>query len=168
MASPTYYDILSLPSTLRTSSPIPTQTLRSAYRRALLQNHPDKFSPSRLSKPSKSYTIDQITHAFTVLCSPEARAEYDLQLQCYKQGDREGGRGGEKANVEIVDLDDLRSEGGLEGKGEVWWRECRCGDEKGFEVREEDLERFEAEGEVLVGCKRCSLWLRVLFGVVDS
>jgi diphthamide biosynthesis protein 4 len=37
-----------------------------------------------------------------------------------------------------------------------------------LEVREEDLEDAGEEGEVVVGCRGCSLWLRVLFGVVEE
>lgn len=55
----------------------------------------------------------------------------------------------------------------------VYWEEegrwslgCRCGEEEGFEVREEELEEEEEAGEVLVGCRGCSLWRRVGFAVV--
>lgn len=48
-----------------------------------------------------------------------------------------------------------------------WTRACRCGDEKGFRILEEELEDAEGRGEkeVLVGCEGCSLWVRVGFEV---
>ena len=91
----------------------------------------------------------------------KARAEYDRELA--RTPEVKGtGKVEFRTGVETVDLDDLE-----EGEG-VWWRGCRCGDDKGFEVQEEDLEAAIKEGEVSVGCKGCSLWLRVLFGVVDE
>jgi diphthamide biosynthesis protein 4 len=63
-----------------------------------------------------------------------------------------------------VDLDDL-----VYDEAEVTWhRSCRCGDDRGFLIRETDLEEASDIGELHVGCKGCSLWLRVLFGVVEE
>ncbi|PVH95012.1 hypothetical protein DM02DRAFT_660514 [Periconia macrospinosa] len=60
----------------------------------------------------------------------------------------------------------------VEGQGEIQWTTpChRCGADPGFVVREKELEDAEArgEGEVLVGCRGCSLWVRVEFGVVEE
>jgi diphthamide biosynthesis protein 4 len=46
-----------------------------------------------------------------------------------------------------------------------WRRDCRCGGE--FTIRESQLEKSadRGESEVVVGCKNCSLWVRVAFGV---
>lgn len=75
-----------------------------------------------------------------------------------------------------MDLEDLSEDGNEDGG--VWFRGCRCGDERGFLVTEEDLERgVDAEnegkgttgrGEVVVGCRGCSLWVRVVFAVQDD
>lgn len=56
-----------------------------------------------------------------------------------------------------------------EGEG-VWYLGCRCGEERGYVVREGDLERVEGLGEreIVVGCCGCSLWVRVGFGVVEG
>ncbi|KAL1595755.1 hypothetical protein SLS60_009444 [Paraconiothyrium brasiliense] len=57
------------------------------------------------------------------------------------------------------------------GEGEMeWTRECRCGAEKGFVIKERELEEAEARGEkeVLVGCEGCSLWVRVGFDVEEG
>jgi diphthamide biosynthesis protein 4 len=51
---------------------------------------------------------------------------------------------------------------------QIWYRSCRCGDERGFVIMESDLEDAAQEGEIRVGCTGCSLWLRVLFGVVED
>lgn len=192
MASlPTYYEILALPPSLRAEACLSAQTLRTAYRRALLRNHPDKATPRtshtvESKAPSAAagcYSIDQITTAFAVLSDPKARRAYDEGLKKRLGVGMGGGRREEwRTGLETVDLDELDGgdvEGdedgygdGAEGEGEaVWWRACRCGDERGFVVRESDLEDAAGKGvesEVCVGCRGCSLWLRVLFAIVEE
>ena len=120
-------------------------------------------------------SVDAITAAYRVLGSAEARRTFERELLA--RGAVGGGGGGEAGwdadaglhvGLEVVDLDDLAWE---EESGEgVWWRSCRCGEERGFVVREQQLVREEEAGgrELLVGCVGCSLWLRVGFGVVDE
>ncbi|KAI9053770.1 hypothetical protein LZ554_002719 [Drepanopeziza brunnea f. sp. 'monogermtubi'] len=183
MASLTsYYEILALPPAIRAELTLPARTLRTAYRRALLQNHPDKSTSQTLtstSAPKKTiFSIDQITKAYSTLSNPKTRREYDkeLKLLCVGGGFNEGGGvEGQKewrTGIETVDLDDLEggdgNPGGEQEGDAVWWRGCRCGDEKGFLISESDLEDAACEGEVSVGCRGCSLWLRVLFGVVED
>ena len=62
--------------------------------------------------------------------------------------------------LETVDLDDLDYD---EEGGGAWYRGCRCGSVRGFRVTEEDLEKEVENGDVVVGCVGCSLWLRVTF-----
>lgn len=189
--TPTYYHILNLPSPLSTQeqhqSRLSKQDLKLAYHRALLRYHPDKSSASstrtKSTKPSvvsngederrRVYTIDEITTAYKTLSDPKARAEYDreLRLSRHNQADGGGRENGEEEDIfhtglETVDLEDL----GYVDSGEdgYWYRSCRCGDQKGFFVTEEDLEREVEAGEILVGCKGCSLWLGVLFAVVED
>lgn len=69
-----------------------------------------------------------------------------------------------RTGIETVDLDDLEVD---EARGE-WYRSCRCGDDQGFLVAESDLEEAVEEGELSVGCRGCSLWLKVLFGVMEE
>lgn len=66
----------------------------------------------------------------------------------------------------MVDLEDL----GCDESGEeiVWFRECRCGDERGFLVSEDELEKEVEHGEIVVGCRGCSLWLKVLFAAEEG
>jgi diphthamide biosynthesis protein 4 len=157
MTTPTsHYEILNLPHDA------PLQTVRPAYHRALLLHHPDKTASLISQPPSKQpkYSIDQISSAFTILSDAKTRARYDADLSV-DNGVKDP-QGGFKTGVEVVDLDDL------EGGDGAWWRGCRCGQERGYEVREGDLEAAIGEGEVLVGCKGCSLWLRVLFGVAEE
>ena len=142
-------------------------------------NHPDKSSgktdvngKNGKSRDGNVYSIDEIALAFTVLGDRKAKAEYDKSIL----GNGASGKGQEeqfRTGVEVVDLDDLVfladvKGGGDDGQEGIWYRGCRCGDERGFEVHEEDLEEAVGEGEVSVGCKGCSLWLRVLFGVLEE
>lgn len=151
----THYAILAITPSLLNTSPHPATLLKQAYHRALLQNHPDKH---RTSPP---YTIDQISSAYRTLSSPALRQAYDAELRASATtAENDAFRTG----VENVDLDDL---GYDEGEG-TWYRGCRCGNERGFSFGEGDLEGAEKEGEVVVGCCDCSLWLRVHFAVVEE
>ncbi|KAK4202267.1 hypothetical protein QBC40DRAFT_276871 [Triangularia verruculosa] len=173
----THYDILSLSPTLFSSGLSPAeikQTLKKSYRRALLSHHPDKTS----SSPSTSSTsIDQITLAFTTLSTPSLRQAYDLFLSSSSSSGSGLGKHKLQTGIETIDLDDLtHQEGGGgtgqdedgEGEEDTWSKPCRCGNPRGFLVRESDLQEAADSGvdEVVVGCADCSLWLRVVFGVV--
>ncbi|KAB8302632.1 hypothetical protein EYC80_006000 [Monilinia laxa] len=166
----TYYEILGIPLTLQNETHIPIATLRSAYRRALLRNHPDKArgqERGHINKNQTIYTIDQISVAFSHLSDPKLRAQYDKELSLQNRSiNGVGQKEGEvfRTGVEVVDLDDLNVE---EGEG-IWYRSCRCGDTRGFLIREHDLEEAAEDGEISVGCKGCSLWLKVLFGVMED
>lgn len=166
----TFYEILGIPEALRDAPSISAQTLRSAYRRALLQNHPDKSklpAKSSLSSGKEPYSIDQISEAFSTLSNPQLRSAYDKELKVRSatlQVGRQDGSLAFRTGIEIVDLDDL----GIDEANGTWYRSCRCGDDFGFLIREEDLEEAADDGELSVTCKGCSLWLKVLFGVVDD
>lgn len=168
------------------------EDLKSAYHQALLRHHPDKSSSSPSSPPSqssssespcrsvsrnssRSFTVDQITTAYKTLSDPAEKSEYDRKLVLSGFAEpRSGKRGAEndvvfRTGLEILDLDDMKME---EGDGDrsdtdVWYRECRCGDEKGFLVHEEDLERESEKGEIMIGCRGCSLWAKVVFAVEE-
>ncbi|KAF2222122.1 CSL zinc finger-domain-containing protein [Elsinoe ampelina] len=144
------------------------QDVRKAYRQALLKHHPDKVDSgqnehgmvgmaARGARGDAKYTIDQITTASSVLSDATLRAEYDRLL-------RQQGRDTDAVKfftgLDTVDLDDLDDD---ETQG-IWFRGCRCGDDRGFIVSEDDLEAATG-GELVVGCKGCSLWLKVLFSV---
>lgn len=64
------------------------------------------------------------------------------------------------SGVETVDLDDVR----WDGKRQVYHQACgRCGTDRGYCFRELDLDEVGEDGELMVQCTGCSLWLRVLF-----
>ncbi len=162
---PTYYEILGLPEALHNESNIPAQTFRGAYRRALLLNHPDKSARPPLNSKREIFSIDQIFEAFSILSNPSSRAKYNKELKLHNTN--VGGSNATqvfRTGVEIVDLDELDAD---EAQG-IWYRSCRCGDERGFLISEADLEDAADVRELSVGCKGCSLWLKVLFGVVED
>lgn len=176
-----FYQILSIPFT-GASTGLPKQTIKLAYHKALLKHHPDKASAvaqeSVLSRATYNgsgadgnesrYTIDEITTAYKTLSDTALRAEYDraLRLDRVKLAERE------KTDVfhtglEVVDLEDLACDDS-DAESFCWYRGCRCGDDRGFLVTEDELEREAEHGEIIVGCRGCSLWLKVLFAVEDD
>ncbi|KAK2796820.1 hypothetical protein FQN50_009421 [Emmonsiellopsis sp. PD_5] len=129
-----------------------------------------------------TYTIDQITTAYKTLSDPVARAGYERELRLAQQSGlinnnvhtattANGGATGDdtmfRTGLETFDLDDM-TEAEAGDDGGIWYRSCRCGEERGFLVSEEDLEREVERGEVVVGCVGCSLWARVVFGVDEG
>ncbi|GES62393.1 diphthamide biosynthesis protein 4 [Aspergillus terreus] len=185
-----YYQILNLPFA-STSSGFTKQQLKLAYHKALLKHHPDKAdkastvtpttdpsSTTAIALPSDSphhpqpdaprpiYTIDQITTAYKTLSDPHLRADYDRALRL----DRSTAAAREKTatvfhtGLEVVDLEDLE----CDEDAACWYRGCRCGDARGFCVEESDLEREAEHGEIVVGCRGCSLWMKVLFAVAED
>ena len=159
---PTHYEVLGLPDALRDDPNLAAQTIRNAYRRALLQNHPDKSTQQPVN--AATFSIDQISEAFSTLSDKKRRAEYDRALK-QKAAQHDGGvKGTEvfRTGIETVDLDDLDTDD-LHG---IWYRSCRCGDDRGFLIKESDLEEATQDGQISVGCRGCSLWLKVLFGIM--
>ncbi|KAI9794867.1 MAG: hypothetical protein M1816_002995 [Peltula sp. TS41687] len=183
MARPTYvdqrcnhYEILGLPSP-QPGIRISTEEIKQAYHRALLRHHPDKTTGTTETNMGKCVrtnetkdttsnttptTVDDIVLAYKTLSSPSARTEYDRSLSSTISRFRFFGRPTTAElgpGCEVVDLDDLC----FEEEKNIWYRGCRCGDEKGFVVTEAELEEGEAERVVVTGCKGCSLWLQVEF-----
>jgi CSL zinc finger protein len=117
--------------------------------------------PPTTKLPGPSFTIDQITCAYQTLSSPALRARYDAALSRTRPPLSTRGF---QPGIETLDLDDLAYDTGSES----WSRACRCGNERGYLLTEGDLEEAGGEGEVLVGCRDCSLWLRVCFAVVEG
>lgn len=160
--TPTHYEVLGLPSTHSAASQLTHANIKLAYHNALLVHHPDKASPV----PRKSqYTVDEIRHAYLVLSDGATRAAYERSLLTSL---REPSKlnGGIEPTGEMLDLEELS----YDENEAIWYRSCRCGQERGFILSEGDLERAVEEGEkeVVTGCTGCSLWIRVLFGVVDA
>ncbi|MCJ1395403.1 hypothetical protein MMC18_008288 [Xylographa bjoerkii] len=156
-----YYEILALPNPTPARRLLSQKDIKHAYRRALLQHHPDKSTPAEIFKPR--YTIDDITTAYRVLSNPITRSELDRNLHVQSL------RASHNTDIslsglETVDLDDLEYD---EAKG-LWYRSCRCGNQRGYMISENDLAKEAAHGEIITGCGGCSLWLKVLFQPVDE
>ncbi|KAL8370581.1 hypothetical protein RB595_000788 [Gaeumannomyces hyphopodioides] len=178
----THYQVLGVSKQLLDGAKDPQSLVRRAYRRALLRHHPDKaiaasHSSSSSSSPPRpqthgpgpgppppAFTVDQIAAASAVLADARCRGEYDAALSLARRAQQGGGRQRPdfQTGIETLDLDDL---GFDEARG-VWFRDCRCGNERGFELAEDDLEPVADAGELIVGCHDCSLWLKVHFAVM--
>jgi diphthamide biosynthesis protein 4 len=134
------------------------QDIKQAYRKALLEHHPDKAQTGDAAR-----SVDSITVAYKTLSEPATKVDYDRELRLQHARNK----GDDKifhTGLDIVDLDDLDYD---EETGE-WWRGCRCGQDRGFIITEDQLENESRYGELITGCKGCSLWLKVLFGVEDE
>ena len=161
-----YYSVLGLSSVKDYRSYTPSE-IKAAYRRTLLLHHPDKTTSatSNLIKEGESVlSVDTITAAYKTLITPSLRRDHDCHLLLRKSNPQRNEEF--RTGIEEVDLDDLTFD---EANG-VWFRSCRCGEQRGFIVTESILEEADREGlqEVRVGCSGCSLWLSVGFGVDDS
>ena len=166
-----HYEVLALPTASGSDSAPSLNAIKSAYHRALLLHHPDKSfhrAPSSTASRPK-YTIDQISQAYRTLSDPKSRSSFDQKLRLHPQlfavgTDNPIEVSGVTPNSEIVDLDDLV----YDDEQKVWYTGCRCGQKRGFVVTENHLESHSGEGEALVGCAGCSLWIKVLFTVENG
>lgn len=158
--------------------------VRRAYRRALLQHHPDKQMRTGAS-PASVFTVDDIKAAYTAL-GGEGGATGSAPVPA--AGALESASAALETTatgLEIVDLDELP----YDEATQTWYRACRCGNPRGYTFGERDLEEeLDAEameellmgsgsgnhattipaGELLVGCQDCSLWLCVHFAVAPD
>ena len=154
-----HYDVLSLDS----GQTLSLDTIKKAYHRALLLSHPDKSNIDPPSRPK--YTVDQITHAYRILRDPSERSSFDRSIRLNQQTSAFTKNVPESDPAgEMVDLDELE----YDDQQKLWYRACRCGQERGFMVTEGELEKRTADGEALVGCQGCSLWMKVLFAAQDE
>ncbi|KHE79174.1 hypothetical protein GE21DRAFT_2476 [Neurospora crassa] len=186
MSQPTFYEILSLSPT---TSDLTPASIKQAYRRALLTHHPDKSSSNFSSSNSNShppktlYTIDQISLAYTTLSSPTLRTQYDASLRRLAAAASSRTHPTTtnvvedfQTGIDTIDLDDMvfvphessSSTGISSNEKDTWYRPCRCGNERGFALTEEDLEENADLGEVLVQCADCTIWLRVCYVVAED
>ena len=160
-----HYEILALPTTSGHKQTVDSTTIKSAYHRALLVHHPDKTHSTTPS--STKYTVDQITQAYQILIDPASRAAFDqnLSVKCkFLVGNGDCNVSESSAASETFDLDDLL----YDDQQGLWYRGCRCGQDRGFTVIESDLELKADDSEILVGCAGCSLWIRVTFALEDD
>ncbi|KAI1189060.1 hypothetical protein F5B17DRAFT_228276 [Nemania serpens] len=141
-------------------------------------------SSSSVPKSQLTYTVDQIQHAYNVLSDARQRREYDRQLLLTTSSStlftsssfpssssspptaqqRHSVSTRFHTGVETVDLDDL----GFDERTGVYFGSCRCGNERGFQFTEEQLEEYEDDLVLMVQCLDCSLWMRVLFDAAEE
>ncbi|CAK7222127.1 Diphthamide biosynthesis protein 4 [Sporothrix eucalyptigena] len=176
---PTWFTPASSSSTSPADQATRAALVRRAYRRALLQHHPDKqMREGSSASASGAYTVDDIKAAYVALTGdiPTLSTPAQPTLDTTATG------------LEVVDLDELP----YEEATQTWYRACRCGNPRGYTFGERDLEEeLDAEameellgpstspapsshskkipaGELLVGCQDCSLWLCVHFAVAPD
>lgn len=155
---PSFYEVLEIdPDAL-------PDAVRAAYRRKLLECHPDKTGVS-----TSSVSVDAIKAAYDALSTEEARAKYDKELHesTKKQGFLISGEGLDAYTLEL--FEEVQSEDGLP----LWVRDCpRCAAQDSFQLVEDDLERGTPDGcgglQVLVPCLSCSLWITVVYEVLEE
>ncbi|KAH8162370.1 hypothetical protein CIB48_g5876 [Xylaria polymorpha] len=130
---------------------------------------------SSVPRSQLTYTVDQIQHAYSVLSDARQRREYDRQLLLTTTTSSSSSTFATSfsstteqkhsvstrfhTGVETVDLDDL----GFDERTGVYFGSCRCGNARGFQFTEAQLEEYEDDLVLMVQCLDCSLWMRVLF-----
>jgi len=156
MSIPDHYHVLGLEKN-RFDSNLTSSQIRKAYRKALLLNHPDRTASVTTLGPS----VDEITAAMQTLADPQSRAHYDRELLTKNdvKPRSKHSLSVPLTGLEIVDLDDLCED----VESSTWTRSCRCGNPQGFVITQDDLEAHESTGELITGCRGCSLWLKVLY-----
>ena len=162
-----HYEVLGLQHR-RDTPTLSLAEVKKAYRAAALRYHPDKASTKSTSTlpREQNFTVDHVLLAYKTLSDPSLRAEYDKVFQSVGSGVHAPRveRPNHHTGLDTVDLDDFSFD---EAQGR-WQRDCRCGNDVGFAVTEEELEASLHARELVVGCQGCSLWLRVLFSVEDG
>jgi len=158
-----HYETLQISPAFVSAQKNPSLVLRHAYRRALLRHHPDKH---QIPPPPTTITVDRITQAFNTLIDPSSKAVYDRSLLlANKLSSTPGPQRDEfQTGIEAVDLDDLE----YHDEEGCWFRACRCGNERGFLLTEDDLDEASDHGEVVAGCAGCSLWIKVHFAEAEQ
>jgi diphthamide biosynthesis protein 4 len=152
-----FYELLGLQDRRLVDGKFAIDELKRGYKRALLSHHPDKQSGSSMKS---LITVDMIALAFHTLSNPEKRAEYDRELKNRRSTQLDISRGTESCTgLDVIDLGDLTCDGATGN----WTKDCRCGSQPAFILTEAELEANSHLGEVIVGCKGCSLWLKVLY-----
>lgn len=163
---PNYYAILQLPK-VHPPQELVKEDVKAAYHRALLLHHPDKAGNSKSTdarpqvEKNGVYSVDSIIAAYETLADPLKRNAYDASFEMRWEIVEEKGT---HPGVETFDLEDLS----LDEDTSTWHQPCRCGSEDGFVLTEAELEKVSRQGEIYVGCKGCSLFIKVVFGVAEE
>lgn len=155
-----YYERLGL-SHKRHDKSLSVEGVKHAYKRALLSHHPDKQSSRPAQANSGNLTIDDLTIAYKTLSDPSLRAQYDHGVLLEQKSGSGVSELGRHTGIETVDLEELD----VDNETGVWSKSCRCGSKPAYIVTEAELEKNVEFGELIIGCKGCSLWLKVMFSV---
>ncbi|KAL8680200.1 MAG: hypothetical protein Q9224_004698 [Gallowayella concinna] len=159
---PDCYQVLALQQPFSGRPAVSQERIKQAYRHALLANHPDKSRIPVTPQPQTTqYTIDQVTTAYQTLIQPARRLEHDKQIRTTPPAKGHSDCVKSHAGIDTLDLDELDHD----DYSNEWHRGCRCGDDKGFTVTEDELQRSSDAGETVTECQGCSLRLRVTFAV---
>jgi len=145
-----YYSLLRI---ARSASP---DTIKAAYHRALLREHPDKIR-QRADDPTQLADVGLLHDAFLTLSSATLRSTYDAQGILSRRTDP---RPAQVVSLEQFECSDLEGSNGAIST--CWTLSCRCGGR--YEVTEDHLER----GLHSVGCGSCSEVIWVGYEVVKE
>ena len=164
----TFYELLKLSP----GHDLKLEDVKSAYRQALLTYHPDKLQQLLITKSPESGagddvpTIDLIVEAYSTLSDPAVRKAYDASLKKQQSVAHHG--------IETFDLEDFVCND--QSNPISWSKTCRCGNPTAYVLSEQDLEKADSEQvgdsnglkEILIGCRGCSLFIRVTFATSET
>ncbi|XP_050234326.1 uncharacterized protein LOC126682629 [Mercurialis annua] len=162
----TYYDILSIQENAS------YEEIRTSYRSAILNYHPDKLQQNTHQTSNPHYELEarflNVQKAWDILGNERSRRVYDSELRALRN---------DSGVAEDLGLDDMM----MEDSGEVLdlFYQCRCGDyfsidslelgKMGFKLlRDEKKISFEATdalsvpASIVLSCGSCSLQIRLL------
>ncbi|CDO92789.1 unnamed protein product [Kluyveromyces dobzhanskii CBS 2104] len=143
--------------------------IKKAYRAMLLVAHPDKSNSSDNDSTNNTLnpSINEIQIAYQTLIDEDSRAKYDKELaESFKKlGFHNAGDGLDTFSLDLFHYHD---------DDQHFLMDCpRCQMVDGFLLTEETLDEHAIDYEgggyfVLIQCSACSLWLKVLFDVVQE
>lgn len=160
MAHFNFYEVLGIQrSETKLYTELSPSDIKQAYHAALLEHHPDKQRQTS-SIATSNTLIPVIKSAYAVLSDPVQRAAYNCKLLA---GD--GGLGPPKATG-IVDLSEMHFDE-EHPQHARWTRPCRCGQDEGYVLTEDNLEQNGSATSIIVQCVGCSLWIEVQYDIEE-
>lgn len=153
----TYYDVLSV------KEDASYEEIRTSYRTAILNSHPDKLHADHESGDR----FLRVQKAWEILSDPKSRTVYDWELRDSRQ---------DAVASEDISLDDMMIEDAGEEVMELFYQ-CRCGDhfsvdsselgKMGYTLLRDGTEIFlktpdALPASVVLPCGSCSLLVRLM------
>lgn len=123
--------------------------IKSAYRKCLLENHPDKHQANSIPTD-----ISHIIEAYNTLSSVSLKVDYDRMLNQLDRVQKEQLH--KQRPAQVVSLEDFSE------VGDTWEYPCRCGDQ--YRISQIDLE----QGVHLIACGSCSEVIWAGYEVADE